>query len=38
MDNDVQLLANSLLIDSDADAIDPGTVDAPDFELGDLDI
>lgn len=31
MDNDMQLLAGSLPIDGDADAIDPGTVDSPEF-------
>ena len=31
IENDVQLLAGSLPIDGDADAIDPGMVDAPEF-------
>ena len=31
MDNDMQLLAGSLPIDSSIDPIDPGTVDAPEF-------
>ena len=33
MDNDMQLLAGSLPIDGDADAIDPGTVDAPELTI-----